>query len=83
MQMSTRVEITANNITNYTLSLYEQWGGPYSLNPPQYITPKQLGKRFALVDDDRAGVIYLAKDDNGNEMGFAALSYTYLSRAVR
>tara|TARA_R110001599_G_scaffold57665_2_gene158887 strand:+ start:1409 stop:3829 length:2421 start_codon:yes stop_codon:yes gene_type:complete len=76
--MSTRVNIEVNNKTNYTLTQQAGmlWGGPYGVAPPQTIGPNQSRVAFSLNDNDRAGVVYLATDSNGNEMGYVTMSYT-------
>ena len=73
--MSTRASITVNNETAYTLNLFQVWGGPYSVNPPETMPPNSTFA-FDLADNDRAGVVYLATDSVGNEVGFVTMSYT-------
>lgn len=74
--MSTRAYITANNTTGYALTLFKKWGGPFSVEPPAEIQPNQTDVKFALDDNDRAGVVYLAKDSQNREVGFVSMSFT-------
>jgi hypothetical protein len=75
IRMDTRVKINVNNNTEYNLSLYKKWGGPWDKEPPKNIEAKEKSLKFSLNDNDRAGVVYLATDKNGNEFGFVTMSF--------
>lgn len=74
--MSTRANITVNNKTEYTLSIFKKWGGPWGKEPPKQIKPNEQNFTFSLNDYDRAGAVYLATDKDGNEFGFVTMSFT-------
>ncbi len=74
--MSSRVNVKVNNKTNYTLTNFDVWGGPWTSSVPPHQIAAQETVGFDLETNDRAGVVFLATDSAGNEMGFVTMSFT-------
>ncbi|CAM9361235.1 unnamed protein product, partial [Ectocarpus sp. 8 AP-2014] len=71
----TRVKVRFNNTTDYTLIKAQAWGEAWGTEPPTTISAKATAN-CTVNDDNRAGLVYLATDDAGNEMGFVTISFT-------
>lgn len=69
------VRVHVENPTPYWLHFYRKWGDSWNPTPPASIAPG-TNAYFVLTDNDRGGVVYMAKDASGNEYGLVTMSFT-------
>ena len=72
---SIRVSVLVENTTPFALTKWKEWGDSWTTGPADAI-PARTKVEITSTSNNRLGCVYLATDTDGNQVGYATLSFT-------